>query len=295
MIKIAFFSAKEYEMNVFKESIGKENMQIKFFGERLCEENVSLTKGFDVVCVFVNDKVTKGVIDAICKNGVKLLALRCAGYNNVDLEYAYGKIPVVRVPAYSPYAVAEHSMALLLTMVRKINKAYNRTRNLNFDIDGLTGFDLHNKTVGVVGTGKIGKCFIDICNGFGMKVIAYDKYPLVNQKIEYVSMEKLFRESDIISLHCPLTEETYHLVNKDSISITKKGVIIINTSRGGLIDSEALLGGLSSGHIGAACLDVYEEESNVFFENWSEKIVQDANLIRLISMPNVIITSHQAF
>ena len=295
MIKIAFFSAKEYEMNVFKECIGKENMQIKFFGERLCEENVSLTKGFDVVCVFVNDKVTKVVIDAICKNGVKLLALRCAGYNNVDLEYAYGKIPVVRVPAYSPYAVAEHSMALLLTMVRKINKAYNRTRNLNFDIDGLTGFDLHNKTVGVVGTGKIGKCFIDICNGFGMKVIAYDKYPLVNQKIEYVSMEKLFRESDIISLHCPLTEETYHLVNRDSISITKKGVIIINTSRGGLIDSEALLGGLSSGHIGAACLDVYEEESNVFFENWSEKIVQDANLIRLISMPNVIITSHQAF
>lgn len=295
IMKIAFFSAKEYETDVFTQSIGKENMKITFFEEHLNEKTVALTAGFDVVCVFVNDKVSEEVIDGLCKNKVSLLALRCAGYNNVALEYAYGKIPIVRVPAYSPYAVAEHGMALLLTLVRKTHKAYNRTRDFNFDIDGLTGFDLHGKTVGVVGTGKIGRCFIDICKGFGMKVIAYDKFPAEELKVEYVSLKKLFMESDIISLHCPLNEETLHLVDKAMISVVKEGVIIINTSRGALVDSEALIEGLTSGKIGAAGLDVYEEEENLFFEDWSEKVVRDDNIVRLISMPNVLITSHQAF
>ena len=258
-------------------------------------DTVSLAKGADVVCVFVNDDVGADVIDALCKMGVKLIALRCAGYNNVDIERAYGRINVVRVPAYSPYAVAEHAMALLLTSVRRIHKAYNRTRDYNFSLSGLTGFDLHGKTVGVIGTGKIGHIFIDICKGFGMNIICYDKFPQENSGLNYVSLDEIWEKSDIISFHCPLTDENHHMVNGDSIAKMKKGVILINTSRGALIDADALVTGIKERKIGAACLDVYEEESDVFFHDRSGHIIDDDTLARLISMPNVIVTSHQAF
>jgi D-lactate dehydrogenase len=215
------------------------------------------------------------------------------------MKHAFGKIHVLRVPAYSPYAVAEHAIALLLTSIRRIHKAYIRSRDFNFSLSGLTGFDLHGKTVGVVGTGKIGRVFIDICRGFGMKVLAYDKFPVRDiedgDRIRYVELDELFTSSDIISLHCPLTDETKHLIDENVIEKCKKGVIIINTSRGALVDAEALLAGIKSRKIGAACLDVYEEESDLFFEDNSGHILEDDTLARLISMPNVIVTSHQAF
>ena len=293
--KVAFFDAKQYDIDSFNKANRNEQFDIRFFETRLTEDTVKLADGYDVACVFVNDSVSKNVIDGLVKDGVKLIALRCAGYNNVDIEYAFGKIHVVRVPAYSPYAVAEHAMALLLTSIRRIHKAYNRTKEFNFSLSGLTGFDLHGKTVGVVGTGKIGRIFIDICRGFGMNVIAYDKYPAKDSGIHYVELNELFEKSDIISFHCPLTDENRHMVNAKSIDIMKKGVVLNNTSRGALIDSNALVDGVKARKIGAACLDVYEEESNVFFHDYSGHIVDDDTLARLISMPNVIVTSHQAF
>ncbi len=294
-LKVAFFDAKEYDRQSFINANGNEEFDVRFFETRLTEDTCKLAEGCNAVCVFVNDDVSAPVIDQLHKMGIRLIALRCAGYNNVDIEYAYGKIHVVRVPAYSPYAVAEHAMALLLTSIRRIHKAYIRTKDFNFSLNGLTGFDLHGKTVGVVGTGKIGRVFIDICRGFGMHVIAYDKFPAPDSGIEYVSLEELWKNSDIISLHCPLTEESRYMINAESISKMKKGVVIINTSRGALIDSEALVEGIKDRKIGAACLDVYEEESNVFFHDYSGHIVDDDTLARLISMPNVIVTSHQAF
>lgn len=293
--KIAFFDAKEYDRQSFINSNVDEEFEIKYYETRLTADTCTLAEGCNVVCVFVNDDVNREVIDKLQAMGVKLIALRCAGYNNVDIEYAYGKIHVVRVPAYSPYAVAEHAMALLLTSIRRIHKAYIRTKDFNFSLNGLTGFDLHGKTVGVVGTGKIGRIFIDICRGFGMHIIAYDKFPAADSGIEYVSLDELFEKSDIISLHCPLTDENRHMINADTMEKMKKGVVIINTSRGALIDSEALVEGIKARKIGAACLDVYEEESNVFFHDYSNHIVNDDVLARLISMPNVIVTSHQAF
>ena len=294
-IKIAFFDSKDYDKQSFVDSNQNEEFEITYFETRLSEDTYKLAEGSDVVCVFVNDDVNSVVIDKLHKMGVKLIALRCAGYNNVDIEHAFGKIHVVRVPAYSPYAVAEHAIALLLTSIRRIHKAYIRTKDFNFSLNGLTGFDLHGKTVGVVGTGKIGRIFIDICRGFGMNVIAYDKFPAKDSGIEYVSLDELWSRSDIISLHCPLTDESLHMINSKSIEKMKKGVVIINTSRGALIDSEALVEGIKARHVGAACLDVYEEESNVFFHDYSNHIVNDDTLARLISMPNVIVTSHQAF
>lgn len=294
-IKIAFFDAKDYDKESFDRANKSGEYEITYFETKLSEDTVKLTEGYDVVCVFVNDTVNKKVIDGLAEYGVKLIALRCAGYNNVDIEYAYGKIHVVRVPAYSPYAVAEHAMALLLTSIRRIHKAYIRTKDFNFSLSGLTGFDLHGKTVGVVGTGKIGRIFINICRGFGMQVIAYDKYPAADSGIEYVSLDELWERSDIISFHCPLTDENRHMVNAESIGKMKKGVVLINTSRGALIDSEALVEGIKDRKVGAACLDVYEEESDVFFHDFSGHIVEDDTLARLISMPNVIVTSHQAF
>lgn len=293
--RIAFFDAKDYDIESFNRSNNGGKVEIKFFETRLTELTAKLTEGYDVVCVFVNDVVSKEVIDVLVETGVRLIALRCAGYNNVDIKYAFGKIHVVRVPAYSPYAVAEHAMALLLTSIRRIHKAYIRTKDFNFSLNGLTGFDLHGKTVGVIGTGKIGRVFVDICRGFGMNVIAYDKLPAADSGIEYVSLDELWAKSDVISFHCPLTGENRHMVNADSIGKMKKGVVLINTSRGALIDSAALLEGIKSRKIGAACLDVYEEESNVFFHDYSGHIVEDDTLARLISMPNVIVTSHQAF
>ena len=295
MIKVAFFDTKEYDRASFELCNVQNEMEFKFLETKLTEDTVDLAKGCDVVCVFVNDTVNDKVIDKLYEYGVKMIALRCAGYNNVDLSRAYGKIHVVHVPAYSPYAVAEHAAALLLTSVRRIHKAYNRTRDFNFSLNGLTGFDLHGKTVGVVGTGKIGRIFINICQGFGMNVIAYDKFPAKDSGLNYVSLDELFEKSDIISLHCPLTEETTHLINRESIAKMKKGVVILNTSRGALINAEALLDGIKSRKIGAACLDVYEEEADIFFEDRSGHILNDELLARLISMPNVIVTSHQAF
>ncbi|MBE6716979.1 MAG: 2-hydroxyacid dehydrogenase [Ruminococcaceae bacterium] len=298
-MKIAFFDTKPYDKPAFDKYAGENGTDIKYFETKLNEDTVFLAKGSDAVCVFVNDTVNREVIDALHGMGIKILLLRCAGFNNVDMKYAYGKIHVLRVPAYSPYAVAEHAMALLLTSVRRIHKAYIRSRDFNFSLSGLTGFDLHGKTVGVIGTGKIGKVFIDICKGFGMKILASDKFPDKSledgEKVKYVELSDIFANSDIISLHCPLTEETHHLINENTLSECKKGVVIINTSRGALVDTEALLEGIKSRKVGAACLDVYEEESDLFFEDNSGHILDDDILARLISMPNVIVSSHQAF
>lgn len=294
-MKVAFFDTKPYDTPSF-EKFGKENgIKFKFYETKLNEDTVALAKGCEAVCVFVNDTVNSAVIDKLEALGVKILALRCAGYNNVDVQYAKCKLRVVSVPAYSPYAVAEHAMALLLTSIRRVHKAFIRTRDHNFSLNGLTGFDLHGKTVGVVGTGKIGRIFINICRGFGMNVIAYDKFPAKDSDIEYVELDELFSRSDIISFHCPLTDETYHMIDEKSVEKLKKGVVIVNTSRGALIDAEALLEGIKARKIGAACLDVYEEEKNVFFQDFSGHIIADDTLARLISMPNVIVTSHQAF
>lgn len=295
MIRVVFFDTKEYDKASFERAGTDQDMEFKFLEAKLTEDTAELAKGCDVVCVFVNDTVNAKVIDKLYDCGVKMIALRCAGYNNVDVEHAFGKIHVVHVPAYSPYAVAEHAAALLLTSIRRIHKAYNRTRDFNFSLSGLTGFDLHGKTVGVIGTGKIGRIFINICQGFGMNVIAYDRFPPKDSDIKYVGLDELFKRSDIISLHCPLTEETKHLISADAIKKMKKGVVILNTSRGALIDAEALLEGIKARKVGAACLDVYEEEADIFFEDRSGHILNDELLSRLISMPNVIVTSHQAF
>ena len=294
-MQIAFFDAKPYDLPAFEKYGAEKGIGFRFFETKLTPDTASLAAGSDGVCVFVNDIVNAEVIDKLYSLGVKVIALRCAGYNNVDLGHSFGKIHVVHVPAYSPYAVAEHAMAMLLTSIRRIHKAYIRTRDFNFSLNGMTGFDLHGKTVGVVGTGRIGRVFIDICRGFGMNVIAYDKFPADDSGIEYVDLNELFARSDIISLHCPLTEETHHLIDKDALEKLKTGVVIINTSRGALIDAEALLEGIKQRKIGAACLDVYEEESDVFFQDFSGHIMSDDVLARLISMPNVIVTSHQAF
>ena len=295
MIKVAFYDAKAYDIPSFEQHGALHDIQFRFLETKLNADTVALAKDCDAVCVFVNDDVNAQVIEQLYEYGVKLIALRSAGYNNVDVQAAFGKIHVVHVPAYSPYAVAEHAMALLLTSVRRIHKAYNRTRAFNFSLNGLTGFDLHGKTVGVIGTGRIGRIFIDICKGFGMQVICYDPYPAADSGLSYVALDELFARSDIISLHSPLTNETRHMIDADAIENMKKGVVIVNTSRGALIDAEALLEGIKTRKIGAACLDVYEEEADVFFEDLSGHILNDDLLSRLISMPNVIVTSHQAF
>ncbi len=298
-MRIAFFDTKPYDKPSFEKYGEKHGVTFKFFETKLNEDTVDLVNGFDGVCVFVNDTVNSKVIDKLCEKGVKLVALRCAGFNNVDINHAYGKVHVLRVPAYSPYAVAEHTMALLLTSVRRIHKAYIRSKDFNFSLSNLTGFDLYGKTVGVIGTGRIGRVFIDICRGFGMKVLAFDKFPAPGldngDTIRYVELDELFEKSDIISLHCPLTDETHHIIDEKAIEKCKKGVVLLNTSRGALVDAEALLQGIKSRKVGAACLDVYEEESDLFFEDNSGHIMEDDTLARLITMPNVLVTSHQAF
>lgn len=294
MITIGFYDAKPYDIEYFNLINEQYGFKIKYIEARLNENTAMLACDCDAVCAFVSDDVSAVVIDRLCSCGVKLIAMRCAGYNNVDIKYAENKIPVVRVPAYSPYAVAEHAMAMLLTLNRRTHKAFLRTRDFNFSLNGLTGFDLHSKTVGVIGTGNIGSVFIDICKGFGMKVIAYDVNRTMTE-VEYVELDTLFRKSDIISLHCPLNHSTYHMIDKNSISKMKKNVFIINTSRGALINSEDLLEALLNERVGGACLDVYEEEVNLFYEDNSETIIKDEILTRLIGLPNVIVTSHQGF
>ncbi len=294
MITISFYDTKPYDREYFNLINEQYGFTINYFETKLSARTAKLAEGSDAVCAFVNDDVSAPTINALQKLGVRLIAMRCAGYNNVDVRYADEKIPVVRVPAYSPYVVAEHATALLLTLNRKIHKAFLRTRDFNFSLNGLTGFDLHGKTVGVVGTGKIGSAFIDICRGFGMRVLAFDIFES-NEKAEYVDLDTLLKQSDVISLHCPLNPSTRHIINAKSIDKMKRGVFIVNTSRGALIDSEALLYGLLNEKIGGACLDVYEEESELFYEDNSSTIVKDDILTRLICLPNVIVTSHQGF
>ena len=294
-MKVAFFDAKPYDKIGFDRYTEGTDISIKYFETHLNEDTVSLAKGYDCVCVFVNDVLNKTVVDQLYEQGVRMIALRCAGFNNVDTRACFGKIHVFRVPAYSPYAVAEHAMALLLSLNRHIPRAYTRTRDFNFSLSGLTGFDLYGKTIGVIGTGKLGKNFADICKGFGVNILAYDKFPNPNLGLNYVELPELLEKSDVISLHCPLTDDTQHMINAQSIAQMKPGAIIINTSRGRLIDTEALINGIKSGQIYGAGLDVYEEEGDLFYEDYSGHVIQDDTLIRLIAMPNVIVTSHQAY
>ncbi|MDF7800113.1 2-hydroxyacid dehydrogenase [Pontiellaceae bacterium B1224] len=296
---IAFFDAKPYDRRSFDLANKDFGYEITYFDTKLNSTTVELAAGFDAVCAFVNDTMDQAVIEHLSAHGISIIALRCAGYNNVDFKAAFGKIHAVRVPAYSPYAVAEHATALILTLNRKTHKAYNRVREGNFAIHGLVGFDMHGKTAGVIGTGIIGRSLISILKGFGMKVLAYDPFPneayAAETGITYVDLPELYKQSDIISLHCPLTPETKYMINEATIQHLKDGVMLINTGRGGLIDTKALINGLKSGKIGAAGLDVYEEESDYFFEDRSEEMIADDVLARLLTFPNVLITSHQAF
>lgn len=294
MIKLAFFDTKPYDRIWFDKYCDDFDISIKYFESKLTEDTAVMARGCKAVCAFVNDDINKNVIDVLSENGISLVALRCAGFNNVNLKAAKDKIKIARVPAYSPYAVAEHAIAMLLCLNRKLHKAYIRTRDFNFSLSGMTGFDLHGKTVGIVGTGKIGRVFADICKGFGMKIIAYDPV-CTDGSLEYTDFDTICQNSDIISLNCPLTKENKHMINEKTISKMKDGVCIINTSRGGLIDSDALLEGLRNKKIGSAALDVYEEESELFYEDMSAETDRDEKLAMLLSMPNVLITSHQAF
>ena len=298
-MKIAVFSTKSYDQEYFEKYKNKYDYDVSFFETSLNNETAGLTQDFDVVCVFVNDTIDKTTIKLLSEHGVKLIALRCAGFNNVDVESAKKhKIKVVRVPAYSPEAVAEHAMALILTLNRKTHKAYNRVREGNFSLKGLIGFNIHGKTVGVIGTGTIGANFCKILKGFGCKIIAFDiakSDELMDLGVEYLPLDDIFEQSNIISLHCPLNEHTKHIVNKKTIALMKEGVMIINTSRGALIDTVAVIKGLSDKKIGYLGIDVYEQEENLFFEDLSERIIQDDLILRLNSFPNVLITSHQAY
>lgn len=297
MKTIAFFDAKPYDVQSFtKENNRRENpYDLRFYESKLNAATAGLAADCAGVCAFVNDNLDGKTIQALHSLGVRVIAMRCAGYSNVDFQAAYERINVVRVPAYSPHAVAEHAMGLLLAVNRKLHKAYNRTRDFNFSIAGLTGVDLYGKTMGIIGTGKIGRAFMDICRGFGMKVIAYDPFPLPDSGIDYRPLDELLRESDALSLHCPLTEQSYHILDCRAFGLMKEGVFILNTSRGALIDAQALLDALNSGKVRAAGLDVYEEEAEYFFEDRSATPVRDDVLSLLLSRPNVLLTSHQAF
>ncbi len=298
-LKIAFFDAKPYDINFFNEANKKFRFDIKYFQSHLSENNIVVTKGADAICIFVNDRINRKIADELYNNGITLIALRSAGYNNVNLKAVFGRIHVVRVPDYSPNAVAEHTVGLILSLNRKIHKAYYRTRDSNFNINGLLGFDMAGKTAGIIGTGKIGIVVCKILKGFDMKVIAYDKFPdKKNEKkygFSYVSLNTLYKQSDIITLHCPLTPETMHIIDKKSIEKMKDGVMIINTGRGKLINTVDLIAALKKEKIGSAGLDVYEEESEYFFEDYSSTIIGDDVLARLLTFPNVLITSHQGF
>lgn len=298
-IKAIFYDVKEYDKEFFRKYGKDYNIEMKFLKEKLNEETVDLSKGYEVVCAFTNDTINKNVIDVMSENGVKLLAMRCAGFNNVSLKDINDRFKVVRVPAYSPYAIAEYTVGMILALNRKIHKAYVRTREGNFSINGFMGFDLYKKTVGIIGAGKIAQILIKILKGFGTKVIAYDPYP--NEKVakelgfEFVDLDTLYKESDIISLNCPLTKETKYIINRESMNKMKDGVMIVNTGRGMLIDSIDLIEALKDKKIGSAALDVYEEEEEYFFEDMSNKVIEDDILGRLLSFHNVLITSHQAY
>jgi D-lactate dehydrogenase len=299
-MKVIVFSTKKYDVDYLNEANKEAQHEIRYVEARLCMETVKLAEGFDIVCIFVNDKASAEVIEALKNCGVRIIALRCAGFNNVDLEAAKKhEICVVRVPAYSPHAVAEHAIALIMALDRKIHRAYYRVREGNFTLQGLAGFDVHGKTVGVVGTGRIGHITAWILKcGFGCDVIAYDvreDKELIDIGVKYMGLDEMLSKSDIISLHCPLTPETYHIINKDSISKMKEGVMLINTSRGGLIDAVPVIEALKTGKIGYLGLDVYEEEEYLFYEDLSNEVIHDDVFARLLTLPNVVITSHQAY
>lgn len=298
-MKIAFFSIKPYDRKFFEAANQNFQHELFFLEPHLTTHTASLAKGFPAVCAFVNDTINEDVLKILATQKTRVLALRSAGFNHVDLTAACkSNITVVRVPAYSPYAVAEHTIALLLTLNRKIHKAYARVREGNFSLDGLLGSDLHGQTVGIIGTGRIGTGVARILSGFGCKILAYD--PVISEEckklgVQYAPLSKLFDQADIISLHCPLTPDTFHLVNDDTLNMMKKGVILLNTSRGGVVDTKAIVRALKSGKIGYLGLDVYEEEEDFFFEDLSNQIIQDDVFTRLLTFPNVLITAHQGF
>ncbi len=299
LMNIAVFSTKRWVREFFDIVNQEYEFDLHYLEARLNADTARLAEGSDVVCIFVNDNADAAVLEVLAGVGVKMIALRCAGFNNVDLKTAERLgITVARVPAYSPYAVAEHAVALILGLNRRLYRSYNRVREGNFALDGLLGVDLHGRTVGIIGTGKIGGIFAGIMAGFGMRVLAYDRYPrddLKEQGVTYVSLEDLYGESDIVSLHCPLTHETYHIINDYAINSMKRGAMVINTSRGALIDTNAVIEGLKAGRIGSMALDVYEEEADLFFEDLSDQVIQDDTFVRLLTFPNVLITAHQAF
>lgn len=294
-MKIAFYDTKPYDKIWFKPLAKEHNFDITFFETKLSRDTAILATGNDAVCIFVNDEADKEILDILHEVGVKTILLRCAGYDNVDLKAAEGRFDVMRVPSYSPAAVAEFALTLLLAVNRNVHRAYQRTRDFNFSINGLMGMTLKGKTIGIVGTGKIGQAMIDVLQGFGMKILAYDPYPVEGLKAEYVTKEELFKRSDIVSFHCPLTDETRHIVNADTIKMMKQGSIIVNTSRGAIVDTTALVEALKAGKFAGVALDVYEEEDEYFFEDRSNEIISDDELSRLLTFPNVLITSHQAF
>lgn len=298
-MRVAVFSTKSYDRLFLEAANEQHHHELVFFEARLSQATVALAKGFPAVCIFVNDQLDAATLTALAQGGTHLVALRCAGFNNVDLRAAQANhIRVVRVPAYSPHAVAEHTVALLLTLNRKVHRAYNRVREGNFALDGLLGFDLHGLTVGIIGTGKIGFEVAKIMHGFGCPLIGYDLTPHPDSErigLRYVELDDLLRLADIITLHCPLTPQTYHLIDARAIDKMKSGVVLLNTSRGALIDTAAVIEGLKSGKIGYLGLDVYEEEEELFFEDLSNVVLQDDVFARLLTFPNVLITGHQAF
>lgn len=298
-MKIAVFSTRPYDREFMSAANAKAAHRLCFFDAALGLETCALAAGHEAVCIFVNDTADVGVLEALAAGGTRLVALRCSGFNNIDLKAAARLgLKVVRVVAYSPYSVAEHAVALLLTVNRKIHRAYNRTRDSNFELDGLMGFDLHGKTVAVVGTGRIGRVFSKIMCGFGCEVLGHDKYPSAEFAVlgaRYADLAEICAKADIISLHCPLTPETHHIVNADMLSRLKRGALLINTSRGGLVETEAVVEALKSGQLGGLALDVYEQEADLFYRDWSSTVVSDDVFERLLSFPNVIVTGHQAF
>lgn len=298
-MRVAFFSTKSYDEKAFNKANEHFGHELTYHESRLRLKNVALAEGFPAVCAFVNDVIDAPCLEKIAKGGTRLIAMRCAGYNNVDLDVAKALgLTVVRVPGYSPYAVAEHTLSLILGLNRKIHKSYNRTREGNFSLEGLEGFDLYGKTVGIIGTGKIGAITARILSGFGCRLLFHDAYsqdPGCEAMGEYVELSRLYAEADIISLHCPLTSETHHLINAAAIRQMKPGVMLINTSRGGIVDTRAVIDGLKSKHIGYFGLDVYEGEASLFFEDRSGRIIQDDVFSRLVTFPNVLMTGHQAF
>lgn len=297
-MNVAVFSTKSYDREYFS-LLNKDKHKLIYFDAALNKYTTNLTKDFNAVCIFVNDKIDKQTIEEMAANGIRLIVLRCAGFNNVDIEAAaQHNIHVMRVPAYSPHAVAEHAVSLILTLNRKTHKAYNRIRENNFSLERLMGFNIYGKTVGVIGTGRIGATFSNIMLGFGCKILANDIYPskeLMNKGVQYESFENIIGQSDILSLHCPLTKETYHLINEEALTKMKKGAMLINTSRGAVIDTQAVMEALKDEQLGYLGIDVYEQEENIFFKDLSESIVPDDLISRLISFPNVLVTAHQGF